>query len=550
MARARSRPTNANYWPGFVDALATLLLVIIFLLVIFVLAQVVLSQAISGKDAALERLNHQVQELVDLLDLERQASAELRLNVTQLSGSLQDTVRARDQLEQLLEAMTARASLLEERAVKAERALVDAESKITANRETVELRVRQLESLRRDIEALRRLRAELETEIAALGTAIAESETRSDELTSTLDETRIIVLDQTRKGEVLEKSLDESRTSILALQASEQALKTREAALRADLEADRARIAGLEARRTDLESSIEESRRRIIILQAERESLGEDLAARHREIGALRDRTKELQAKLASEAERTLLAQKEVAAREIRLAELIQRQNATEDELKSEATLSEERRSQIALLNLQIVSLRQELARLSGLLDLAEEKDRESQATIQNLGRKLNRALARKVEELARYRSEFFGRLKEVLGERPDIEIVGDRFVFQSEVLFESGSAELGEPGQEQMRSLARTLIEISAEIPAEIDWVLRIDGHTDSRPIRTAQFPSNWELSTARAISVVRYLTENWVPAKRLAATGFAEFQPLDPRQDEIAFRRNRRIELKLTQR
>jgi chemotaxis protein MotB len=194
--------------------------------------------------------------------------------------------------------------------------------------------------------------------------------------------------------------------------------------------------------------------------------------------------------------------------------------------------------------------LREQLARLNDILDAADAQNKQQQVQIADLGRRLNIALASKVQELARYRSEFFGRLRQVLGEHPDIQIVGDRFVFQSEVLFETGSAELGEEGRVQMARLARTLLDISKEIPAELDWVLRVDGHTDNRPISTAQFPSNWELSTARAISVVKFLIEQGLPPSRVAATGFGEFQPIDPDDDEIAYRRNRRIELKLTQR
>ena len=169
---------------------------------------------------------------------------------------------------------------------------------------------------------------------------------------------------------------------------------------------------------------------------------------------------------------------------------------------------------------------------------------------IADLGRRLNLALAGKVEELQRYRSEFFGRLRELLGNRAGIRVVDDRFVFQSEVLFASGSAALEVAGERQMAQLALTLLEIAREIPPDIPWILRVDGHTDSVPIRTTQFPSNWELSTARAISVVRYLTSQGIPPERLAATGFGEFQPIDRRDDEIGFRRNRRIELKLTSR
>ena len=158
--------------------------------------------------------------------------------------------------------------------------------------------------------------------------------------------------------------------------------------------------------------------------------------------------------------------------------------------------------------------------------------------------------LFRSVEELAGYRSEFFGRLRQLLGDRPDVRVVGDRFVFQSEVLFDAGNDQLGDAGKAELAKFAATLVEISRTIPAEIPWVLRVDGHTDVRPISTVRFPSNWELSTARAISVVKYLAEQGVPRSRLVAAGFGEFQPLDTGNDEIAYRRNRRIELKLTER
>ena len=169
---------------------------------------------------------------------------------------------------------------------------------------------------------------------------------------------------------------------------------------------------------------------------------------------------------------------------------------------------------------------------------------------IADLGKRLNVALARKVEELSRYRSEFFGRLREILGDRRDIRVVGDRFVFQSEVLFDSGSDQIGLGGQDQLAQLAAALLEIASSIPPELHWVLRVDGHTDVVPISTGRFPSNWELSTARAVSVVKFLIGQGVPPERLAATGFGEFQPLDSRADEIGHRRNRRIELKLTER
>ena len=443
--RPRTRSESASYWPGFVDALTTLLLVIIFLLVVFVLAQVVLSSAITGKDEALDRLNRQVAELADLLALERQDNANLRLDVAQLSSSLQSAVSERDELVLSLQRMTDRAGELERRAEAAETALAEAETTITASQETLELRLREMASLRRDIAALRELRSELETRIGQLT-----------------------------------GSLEESRT----------------------------------------------------------------------EVGSLRDRTKELEAQLADAEERTLLAQKEIADRDVRLSELLDLYQRLDEDYAAEQKLSGEQRAQIGRLNQQILALRQELQKLNAALDAAELKDQESEAVIADLGKRLNRALAGKVEELSRYRSEFFGRLREVLGSRRDIQIVGDRFVFQSEVLFDSGSAELEPEGRAQLAQLAETLLEISERIPNEINWILRVDGHTDSRPIATARFPSNWELSAARAISVTKFLIDQGVPSERLAATGFAAFQPLDDRFDEIAYRRNRRIELKLTQR
>ena len=438
---ARRRNSNAgsvNIWPGFVDALATLLLVIIFLLVVFVLAQVLLTQAISGKDEALDRLNRQVAELADLLDLERQANVDLRLNIAQLSSSLQTTAAGRDQLQVELRQMVNRAQ-------QAEDALAAAQSREQISREVSQRRLLELESLRRDIEALRKLRGTLEAQVS---------------------------------------------------------------------------------------------------------KLTQNLAVRETELGTLRDRSKELQSALASERERTLLAQKEIDEREIRLSELLDLYTRLEEDYNAEQVLSSEQKAQVGVLNQQILALRRELQQLNDALNASETKDQQDEATITDLGKQLNRALASKVQELTRYRSEFFGKLREVLGQRRGIRIVGDRFVFQSEVLFGSGSALLERAGQAQIAQMATTLVEISRQIPADINWVLQVDGHTDAIPISTPQFPSNWELSAARAIAVVKFMVEQGVPANRLAATGFGEFQPLDDRSGEIAYRRNRRIEFKLTQR
>ncbi|OHC76549.1 MAG: hypothetical protein A3G18_13355 [Rhodospirillales bacterium RIFCSPLOWO2_12_FULL_58_28] len=365
---ARRSPRATNIWPGFVDALSTLLMVIIFLLMIFVLAQFFLGQAIASRDQALKRLEGQISELAGLLAMERKNADDLRLNVTQLSDELQASVIKRDELN-------AYVGFLESKA---------------------ESSLAEVVKLSGDLAALRALKEEMETRIA--------------EMSGKLDQSQAAVIE--------------------------------------------------------------------------------------------------------------------------------------------EKNISESARAQVALLNKQMAALREQLAQLSAVLDAAEKKAESQDVQIVSLGKRLNAALAAKVHELSRYRSEFFGRLREVLGDQKDVRIVGDRFVFQSEVLFASASDQLGEEGKVQLGRLAQTLLEISARIPEGIDWILQIDGHTDRAPIKTARFPSNWELSSARAISVVTFLVGQGIPPHRLTAAGFAEFYPLDDRKDEIGMRRNRRIELKLTQR
>jgi chemotaxis protein MotB len=431
VAFSRRTPRSINIWPGFVDALAALLLVIIFMLLVFVVAEFYLRETLSGRDEALNRLSTQVAELAELLALEQQANADLRLSVAQLSSQFQTSLAAQDELTVKLSEVTARAD--------------------ATKGELTQARL-ELESVLRDIEALRTVRDQLEAEVGRLAVALRETEDKA-------------------------ASLEDKAAGLVE------------------------------------------------------------------ELTAERDRSKELEARLSTEQERTLLAQREIEEKDIRF-------KATEEALSEEQQLTARQRAQVELLNQQIAALRRQLATIANALEAAETTAKEQKVQIADLGRRLNVALAGKVQELARYRSEFFGRLREILGQRQDIRVVGDRFVFQSEVLFETGSADLGVVGRLQLTRLADTLNEIAPEIPPEIEWVLRIDGHTDSRPISTPEFPSNWELSTARAISVVRFLIDQGIPPGRLAATGFGQFQPLDTGTDEIAFRRNRRIELKLTQR
>ncbi len=218
-------------------------------------------------------------------------------------------------------------------------------------------------------------------------------------------------------------------------------------------------------------------------------------------------------------------------------------------QLAAEKEVSSRALAQIDILNQQIAALRRQLAAIEDALSASEAKDRESQAKIADLGARLNVALAQKVQELSRYRSDFFGRLRQILGDRPGIRVVGDRFVFQSEVLFDSGQAAVNPAGKAELDKLASAIVELEHEIPPEIPWILRVDGHTDKRPIQSSQFPSNWALSSARAIAVVQYLISKGVDPTRLAAAGFGEFQPIDTADNEDAYRKNRRIELKLTE-
>ncbi len=481
MARGRAqRGPSTDIWPGFVDALSTLLMVIIFLLAVFVLGQFFLSRQLEGRDAAMSRLEAEVADLGRALGLEQDAAADLRRSLARLSTDLRGALAERDALtdriddvaaerDRLAEAMALQqdrslqleetlAALRLERdsfAVEAEAARADleaAQATIEADRATLELRLAELVQLRRDIEALAAVRAELEAEVAAQADRLAAS-------------------------------------------------------------------------------------------AAEREALAADL-------GAVRDARMALEARLADQEERTRLAQRELEQRDIRLEELVRSAASLETALDAEGQAREAALAEVALLTRQINALSVQLAELDRILDAREREVVEQSALIADLGARLNLALAAEVEELSRFRSDFFGRLRTVLGDRDEVRIVGDRFVFQSEVLFGSGEAEIGPEGRRQLAQLAATLASIAGEIPDELPWVLQVDGHTDRRPISTARFPSNWELSTARAISVAQFLVGQGIPPDRVAARGFAEFQPLDPADTLDAYRRNRRIEIKLTTR
>jgi chemotaxis protein MotB len=516
-SRRRARQ-SLDIWPGFVDVLATLLIIVIFVLMVFVLAQFFMGQALSGRDAALDRLRDRIGEYEDQLAFERRDNADLRANVVQLSKDLQDAnarweavvgaTRASEAMElELAEALDlvnrqrTRIGALEED----QRSLSE---RLTAA--LGDLR-RQEESLDRRAERIARLEADLETRDAT----VAELEDR-----------RAALRDEIARLEALNRSLSSDLEDAYAtMEADRETLETR----LADLARLESQIADLEDTRDRLRAELEAANQTIT---ADKDTIETTLA----EVVRLRQDVEALTA-LRDQLEG-------------RIRQMDATLGETEGALAEEQRISEQARAQAALLNDQLSQVRAELKRLGDLLDAREAESEAQRATIANLGERLNAALASKVQELQRYRSEFFGRLRAVLGDREGIRVEGDRFVFQSEVLFGVGSATLGEAGRADLADLADTLMTIAREFPPEIDWILRVDGHTDRRPIRTARFRNNWELSAARAISVVQFLIDQGVPPERLAAAGFGEYRPVAGGDTEQAYARNRRIELKLDQR
>ena len=385
MALARignARRVENFTWPGFVDALATLLMVIIFVLMVFVLIQVNLAYRVSGQDATLGEMRQQLASLGELLNIERRASADLAANLAQITNQLNAS---------------------------------------NANRD------------------------ELQAQLANVQAAIA---------------------------------------------------------------ARNSRIANLTAKQADTEAA----------LAAARNSLEERLGALQLAEGQLA----------------MAQAQNQSAANRI-------------DALRAETTAS---KAEIAQMTGALAALRLRIEELTSLLAEKDRQATQDKVAIASLGRSLNNALASRVQELQRFRSEFFGRLRDVLKGRDDVQIVGDRFVFQSEVLFAQGQAEIAAEGRDQLAKLAVALADIATKIPKDINWVLQVDGHTDDVPIRAGRYADNWDLSTERALSVVRFLNQQGLPANRLAAAGYGEFQPLDAADNDDARRKNRRIELKITQR
>lgn len=322
------------------------------------------------------------------------------------------------------------------------------------------------------------------------------------------------------------------------------------AQLNAELAALAQTLSLTQAAREHAEVKVGELSASLVTSEREREALGNEILSARGELHAAQDEAKtqrEEAARLATDIAALQRLKAELEAEAARLASAL---DSSERGLKEQQEMSAAAIAQVELLNRQLAAVREQLEQLNAALDAAKLAAKDKDLKIEELGRELNLALAARVTELARYRSEFFGRLQAVLGERKDVQIVGDRFVFSSEVLFPTASDEVSADGMIQLTRLAETLKTLAAEIPDDLPWVLQVDGHTDRRPISNARFPSNWELSTARALAIVKFLRTQGIPPQRLAATGYGEFHALDARNTEEAYARNRRIELKLTSR
>jgi chemotaxis protein MotB len=427
----RNGGNGLDAWPGYVDALSTLLMVIIFVLLVFVLAQAFLTVALNGRSKALDRATADLAALTDALSLEKGKTSSLQLSVSHLSQQLIERTADRDQLNQALASANLTIQSITAASTKLQGQLKD----VTARADTTAA----------DLANARQQLADMKQQIAQLDRTVA-----TDKDT-------------------------------------------------------------LQAKLSDLAKLAEETRA-LTALRDQLEGQAQDAAAR-----------------AMTEA---------------------QRRAAVELQLADENKLGDSAKAQIALLNQQIDELKSQLSGIAQTLQLTQNQNKAKDVEITALGQKLNMALAQKVEELQQYRSEFFGKLRTLLANRSGIQVVGDRFVFQSEVLFPVGSADLTPAGVAEMTTLAVTIKDIAAEIPPDIQWILRVDGHTDPQPFKGGTFASNWELSAARAITVVKLLIADGVSPRHLAATGFGEYQPFGPGDAPDAYAKDRRIELRLTDR
>ena len=533
----RRRGGEMNAWPGYVDALSTLLMVIIFVLLVFVLAQAFLSVALSGRDQALDRLNRQVSDISDMLALERAGAADLRASLSRLNADLGNALGERDAITRQLSDLRGERDRMagDLSASRGERDRLSAQlADLSAQGGANEARVRRLES--------------------QLADALSRGEAQGTEVERAARDLAGLRRELASQGVTLEQTTQQRDAARRDATTSAEAIRRASA----ELEAARREIAGLREQAANLDREVQVGRETITARLSDLARLSNQVQA----LSALRDelerRAQEAAARAAAEGQaRTAAEQQAAAAAAARTTAEQQAAGAGQARDQAEARaveatrLSESAQAQAALLSRQLAEIRSQLTALNAALEASEAQGRDQQTQIANLGSRLNTALAARVEELQRYRSDFFGKLRAILGDRQGIQVVGDRFVFQSEVLFPVGSADLSGEGADRIRDLAISLREIIKEIPPEVNWLLRIDGHADNSPIRSGgPFASNWELSAARAINVVRLLVALGIPADRVAATAFGEWQPVESADTAAARARNRRIEFRLTDR
>jgi chemotaxis protein MotB len=542
--RRSSQRMSGSIWPGFVDAMTALLLVLMFVLTIFMVVQAMLRDTITGQESELNALSTEVEALARALGLEQQRSFNLEEQLGNMRATLseaRDTATAQTALIASLQSDNA--------AQQAQITSFEAQvASLLSQRDTAVARSGELSATIEDLEAAQ---AKILSDQEALQLALAQAR---DEIDEAVENARLAA-------------------------ARREALDALVAQLRTDADGKDAALAAALAQSEESQTALSQAEQDRLLDQAALQALRDKLAASQDELTAM---TLALEAeRKAAEDTLTLLAAAEAARKNLdqsaqdRLTE-VQKQAAllatAKAALAEEAEKSAESTRKLALLNQQVAALRSQLSSLQAILDDSAARDADANVQIDALTSRLNSALARvaaeerrraeleeaerkrleaEAKQLENYRSEFFGRLREILGDRDGVRIVGDRFVFSSEVLFAQGSATLATNGRAQIARVAQILADVSKDIPAEIDWVIRVDGHTDREPLSGAgEYKDNWELSQARALSVVRYMTDALgFPGGRLAAAGFGEFHPIADGDTPAAYAQNRRIELKLTE-
>jgi len=541
---------NTNIWPGFVDVLATLLIVIIFVLMIFTVSQIYLSDAISGRDRVLKDLKNQINELSKILILESQEKQQALTSLSQTKKELGETKKELQSEELMSEQLQVEISKKRSEIFIKEQNLIALSEQIKELLNELRIVATALETYEGDKFGI------LETEGLGerINKALANRINQLKTLNKKLDLTnqKLLSSEANLANKVSELDVLNNKLSIRDKELQDQIIRYQ------NLTQDLIKInesLGLK------DANVKEQLNAIQFKNQELLKLNEDLIAKDNTIFNLREKILELNnilsiaEKKETEQQSKLFQQESTILKlQTEVTELIQEQEIGKEQASKSIQEMEIQSSkaleQVASLSSEIDILKNEINILNLALEASEQEALTKDLKIEVLGERLNQALTSKVFELQKYRSEFFGKLKNILGQRDDIKIVGDRFIFESELLFDTASADLQYDGKEKLKEIGITLKETTSQIPEDIDWIIQVEGHTDKRPIKTARYPSNWELSTARANSVLKLLLELGFEPNRLSAAGYGEFYPLNSGETEKDYQENRRIELKLTSR